>query len=186
MWRVRPVHTKNDNYKDNDKGIALKIVLNIKELQSPHHSYNDNGKDKQYCWNHFQNIFLQKHWIIQSESILLSWAWGFKVSDERALIINRQYCLLVWTLSLYVLFFVWTRLKSITFLLCMYILYHSKAWFSLHVFRVSCSPRLHLFDTHWYCEILLQFKIVVFYFEYRILINKHFLLLSMLKTVFPA
>ncbi len=28
---LRPVHTKDDNYKDNDKDIVLKIVLNIKE-----------------------------------------------------------------------------------------------------------------------------------------------------------
>ncbi len=27
----RPVHTEDDNYKDNDKDIVLKIVLNIKE-----------------------------------------------------------------------------------------------------------------------------------------------------------
>ncbi len=28
---LSPVHTKHDNYKDNDKDIVLKIVLNIKE-----------------------------------------------------------------------------------------------------------------------------------------------------------
>ncbi len=28
---LRPVHTKHDNYIDNDKDIVLKIVLNIKE-----------------------------------------------------------------------------------------------------------------------------------------------------------
>ncbi len=28
---LRPVHTKDDNYKDNDNDIVLKIVLNIKE-----------------------------------------------------------------------------------------------------------------------------------------------------------
>ncbi len=28
---LRPVHTKHDNYKDNDKDIVLKIVLSIKE-----------------------------------------------------------------------------------------------------------------------------------------------------------
>ncbi len=26
---LRPVHTKDDNYKDNDKDIVLKILLNI-------------------------------------------------------------------------------------------------------------------------------------------------------------
>ncbi len=29
LLNLRPVHTKDDNYKDND--IVLKIVLNIKE-----------------------------------------------------------------------------------------------------------------------------------------------------------
>ncbi len=29
--RLRPVHTKHDNYNDNDKYMVLKIVLNIKE-----------------------------------------------------------------------------------------------------------------------------------------------------------
>ncbi len=28
-------------------------------MQSSHHSYNDKGTEKQYCWNHFQNKFLQ-------------------------------------------------------------------------------------------------------------------------------
>ncbi len=28
---LRPVHTKDDNYKDNDKDMVLKTVLNIKE-----------------------------------------------------------------------------------------------------------------------------------------------------------
>ncbi len=28
---LRTVHTKDDNYNDNDKDIVLKIVLNIKE-----------------------------------------------------------------------------------------------------------------------------------------------------------
>ncbi len=28
---LRPVHTKDDIYKDNDKDIVLKIILNIKE-----------------------------------------------------------------------------------------------------------------------------------------------------------
>jgi len=28
---LRPVHTKHDNYKDSDKDIVLKIILNIKE-----------------------------------------------------------------------------------------------------------------------------------------------------------
>ncbi len=27
---LRSVHTKDDNYKDNDKDVVLKIVLNIK------------------------------------------------------------------------------------------------------------------------------------------------------------
>ncbi len=28
---LRPVHTKDDNYKDNDRDIVLNIALNIKE-----------------------------------------------------------------------------------------------------------------------------------------------------------
>ncbi len=28
---LSPVHTKDDSYKDNDKDIVLKIVLNVKE-----------------------------------------------------------------------------------------------------------------------------------------------------------
>ncbi len=28
---LRPVHTKHDDGKDNDKDIVLKIILNIKE-----------------------------------------------------------------------------------------------------------------------------------------------------------
>ncbi len=42
---LRPVHTKNDIYKDNDKDIALKIVLDIKDKQSLHHIYNDKGTE---------------------------------------------------------------------------------------------------------------------------------------------
>ncbi len=57
---LRPVQTKDDNYKDNDKDMFLKNVLNIKEQQSPHHSNNDIGTEKLYRWNHFQNyIFFQ-------------------------------------------------------------------------------------------------------------------------------
>jgi len=54
---LRPVHVKDDNYNDNDKDIVLKIVLNIKELKSSHRNYNDNGTEKQYRWNLFQNVF---------------------------------------------------------------------------------------------------------------------------------
>ncbi len=28
---LRPVHTKDNNYKDNNKNLVLKIVLNVKE-----------------------------------------------------------------------------------------------------------------------------------------------------------
>ncbi len=32
IYALRPIHTKeDDNYKDNDKDIVIKIVLNIKE-----------------------------------------------------------------------------------------------------------------------------------------------------------
>ncbi len=51
----RPVYTKDDNYKD----IVLISILNIKEKQSPHHSYKDKGTEKRYCWNHLQNDFIQ-------------------------------------------------------------------------------------------------------------------------------
>ncbi len=58
-WTIplRPVHTKHDNYKDINKDIVLKIILNIKEQQSRHHNYNDKGTEKRYRLNHFQNDF---------------------------------------------------------------------------------------------------------------------------------
>ncbi len=31
LFTIKAVHTKNDNYKDNNKDIVLKIVLNLKE-----------------------------------------------------------------------------------------------------------------------------------------------------------
>lgn len=42
----------------DDNDIVLKIILNIKQLQSPHHyNYNENGTEERNCWNHFQEIF---------------------------------------------------------------------------------------------------------------------------------
>ncbi len=51
---LKAVHTKDDNYIENDKD----IVLIIKEQQSPHHNYKDKGIEKRYCLNYFQNDFL--------------------------------------------------------------------------------------------------------------------------------
>ncbi len=72
---LKAVHNKDDNYKDNDKDEVINIILNIKEQQSPHHSYNDKGTEKQYNWNHFQNDFFKMmndtNIDSQSESILL-------------------------------------------------------------------------------------------------------------------
>ncbi len=50
------MHTKDDNYNDNDKGIVLKIILTLKEYQSPHLNYNDNGTEEQNYWNNSQMI----------------------------------------------------------------------------------------------------------------------------------
>ncbi len=61
-----PVHTKDDNYKDNDEDIVQKIFLNIKEQKNPHYSYNDKGTENQYHWNHFQNYFFSSWWTIKT------------------------------------------------------------------------------------------------------------------------
>ncbi len=84
---LRPIQTKdhNYNYKDNDKDMALKIVI-------AHHSYNDKGTEKLYNWNHLPNDFFpaDERYIV-TQSILLSHAREFKAGDECALRINRQY-----------------------------------------------------------------------------------------------
>lgn len=41
---LRPIHTKCNNYKDNDKDGVLKIILNVKQQQ-------------QYHWDLFQKNF---------------------------------------------------------------------------------------------------------------------------------
>uniref|UniRef100_A0A671KT71 Voltage-dependent calcium channel beta subunit-associated regulatory protein-like n=1 Tax=Sinocyclocheilus anshuiensis TaxID=1608454 RepID=A0A671KT71_9TELE len=37
-----------------EKSVAL-IALTLRELRSPHHSYNDNDTDERYSWNHVHN-----------------------------------------------------------------------------------------------------------------------------------
>lgn len=39
----------------NNKDILLKIILNVKQLQSSDHSYNSKEVEKQYYWDNFQN-----------------------------------------------------------------------------------------------------------------------------------
>ncbi len=46
-------YKENDNYKDNNKYILLKIVLE----STTQLSYNDKGTEKRYHWNHFQKDF---------------------------------------------------------------------------------------------------------------------------------
>ncbi len=74
--QLRPVHTKHDNY--NDKDIVLKIVLIIKEQQSPHHSYNDKDWET-ILLEPFAELFFPadewyKHWRpIKIHPAITSW-----------------------------------------------------------------------------------------------------------------
>ncbi len=52
-----PVHTKDDNYNDNDT-------------------------EAQHCWNHFQNFFYDKNTDSQSESTQLQRPWAFKEKKQ--------------------------------------------------------------------------------------------------------
>ncbi len=61
--RWRPVHTKDDNYNDNDT-------------------------EAQNCWNHFQNYYFfqlmnDKNTDSQSESTWLQRPWAFKVVETK-------------------------------------------------------------------------------------------------------
>ncbi len=77
---LRPVHTKDDIYKDNDKDIVLKIVLNIKVYTT---SITIKAQKREMILlESLSEQFVPaderyKHW----ESILL-WAREFKVADE--------------------------------------------------------------------------------------------------------
>ncbi len=63
-----------------NKSVAFIILFSVYiyiyiYIYIPHHNYNNKGTEKQYCWNHFRDDFLQlmndKNIDIQSESILL-------------------------------------------------------------------------------------------------------------------
>lgn len=75
---LRAVHTTDDNYNDS----ALNIVLIKWKKESPCHSYTDNDTVERYCWNQYQNDFVQlvnnKNIDSQSGYTWLDWALGFK------------------------------------------------------------------------------------------------------------
>jgi len=54
MNRLRLVHTKDDNFKDNYPKKSFLILKN----SSDHNTAKDSSSEKQYCWNNFQNNFI--------------------------------------------------------------------------------------------------------------------------------
>lgn len=49
FWTLlRPVHSKDGNYNDDDNGNGLIIIPIVWEKGSLHHSYNNNDMEKRY------------------------------------------------------------------------------------------------------------------------------------------
>ncbi len=96
--KIWPIHTKNDNYKDNYKK-SFSILKNIRVHTS---AIAIKAQRNDIVGITFRTIFFQlmndTNIDTQSESILLSRAWECKAADAHALRINRRYRLLVWML----------------------------------------------------------------------------------------
>ncbi len=91
---LRPIQTKDHNYKDNDKDMALKIVI-------AHTAITIKAQRNYIIGITYRTIFFpaDERYIV-TQSILLSCAREFKAGDECALRINRQYRSLVCMLIL--------------------------------------------------------------------------------------
>ncbi len=75
MWAKLYIHTKDNNYSDNNNYEVLIIVFILWKHWSPHHNYNDNDTAEWSRWITVRTIFFQlinaRNIDSQSESILL-------------------------------------------------------------------------------------------------------------------